>query len=148
MLQIGRKLKKWRWRHNFSTCVIVNFFWRCIVSLFRFSYWSKFHVNMVTRSGVMIISISFYKGLTRNLEIGNTPSEFCPISEDWGWVRNTKFGTNVSNKMLLNATKFQGYSFYRFWGIKGKPKLPPTPPRLGLKKNIIFCVVSVSKLCC
>ena len=84
MLQIGRKLKKWRWRHNFSTCVIVNIFWRCIVSLFRFGYWSKFHVNMVTRSGVMIISISFYKGLTRNLEIGNTPSEFCPISEDWG----------------------------------------------------------------
>ena len=32
--------------------------------------------------------------------------------------------------MLLNAAKFQGYSFYRFWVIKGKPtgggvKLPP-----------------------
>ena len=22
--------------------------------------------------------------------------------------------------MLLNATKYQGYSFYRFWVIKGK----------------------------
>ena len=34
---------------------------------------------------------------------------------------DTKFGTNVSNRMLLNAAKFQGYSFYRFWVIKGKP---------------------------
>ena len=23
--------------------------------------------------------------------------------------------------MLLNAAKFQGYSFHRFWVIKGKP---------------------------
>ena len=36
-------------------------------------------------SGVMIIS--FYKGLTRNLEIANTPSEFCPISGDWDKLR-------------------------------------------------------------
>ena len=47
----------------------------------------------------------------------------------------TKFGTNVTNRMLLNAAKLQGY---RFWVIKGKPtggvKLrPPPSPRLGLK---------------
>ena len=38
--------------------------------------------------------------------------------------------------MLLNAAKFQGYSFYRFWVIKGNPtgaggggggKTTPTP---------------------
>ena len=34
---------------------------------------------------------------------------------------NTKFGTNVFNRMLLNAAKSQGYSFYRFGVIKGKP---------------------------
>ena len=34
---------------------------------------------------------------------------------------DTKFGANVSNKILLNAAKFQGYSFYRFSFIKGKP---------------------------
>ena len=33
----------------------------------------------------------------------------------------TKYGTNVSNKVLLNATKFQSYSLYRSWVIKGKP---------------------------
>ena len=47
---------------------------------------------------------------------------------------NTKFRTNVSNRMGLNAWKFQYYSFYHFWVIKGKPtgglKLPP--PTLGL----------------
>ena len=50
---------------------------------------------------------------------------------------DTKFGTNVSNKMLLNAAKFQGYSFYRSSVIKGRPTvcvgggelpLPPTDP--------------------
>ena len=40
--------------------------------------------------------------------------------------------------MLINAAKFQGYSFYRFWVIEEKPtgegvKLSTThPPRLGL----------------
>ena len=65
---------------------------------------------------------------------------------------NTKFGANVSNRMLLNAAKSQGYSFYRFGVIKGKPtagggggggvKLPPQPPqplpRLGLMAELCF----------
>ena len=58
----------------------------------------------------------------RRLEI--PPPEFFPISGDWGGrrgVRDTKFGKNVSNKMLLNVAKCQGYSFYRFWVIKRKP---------------------------
>ena len=52
-----------------------------------------------------------------------SPSEFCPISGDCQYLLylNTKFGTNVSNRMLLNAAKFQGYCFYRFWVIQGKP---------------------------
>ena len=45
---------------------------------------------------------------------------------------DTKFGKNVSNRMLLNVAKFQGYSFYRFWVIKGKPaggsKITPLSP--------------------
>ena len=40
------------------------------VSLINFSYWFKFHVNIITGSGVM--AVFFYKGLTRNPEIGNT----------------------------------------------------------------------------
>ena len=33
---------------------------------------------------------------------------------------DTKFGPNVSNRILLKAAKFQGYGFYRFWVSKGK----------------------------
>ena len=96
-----------------------DFFSRCFVSLVKFSYLFKFHVNIITGSGVM--AISFYKGLIRNVEIGNTP--VWVVSNIWrlGRARNTKFGTNVSNKMLLVPAKCQGYSLYRFWVIKGKP---------------------------
>ena len=55
----------------------------------------------------------FYKGLTRNPEIGNTPLWVLPNIWRLGRVMDTKFGANVSNRMLLNAAKFQGYSFYR-----------------------------------
>ena len=58
---------------------------------------------------------------------------FCPISGDWG---DTKFASDVSNEMLINAAKCQGYSFYRFRVIEEKTnggwgKVTP-PPRLGL----------------
>ena len=114
--------------------VIVKFFWRSFVSLVKFSHWFKFYVNIITGSGVM--TISFYKGLTRNPEIGNTPVWFLPNIWRLGQVRDTKFGSKFSNKMFLNAAEFQGYSFYRFWVIKVKPtggKLLPHPHRrLGL----------------
>ena len=44
------------------------------------------------------------------------PSKFCSI----GQVRDSK-RTNVCNEMLLNAKKYQVYSFYRFRVIKVKP---------------------------
>ena len=118
-LQIGQKSEKWQWRHNFLTWRQRQFFWRCFVSLVKFSYWSKFHVNIMTSSGIM--TIFFYKGLTRNPEIGNTFVWVLPNIWRLGRVMDTKFGTIVSNRMLLNAAKFQGYSMYRFWVIKRKP---------------------------
>ena len=60
------------------------------------------------------MTIAFYKGLTRNPEIGNT--QVCVLPNIWrlGRVRDTEIGVNVSNEMLM------GYSFYRFWVIKRK----------------------------
>ena len=58
--------------------VIVNFF-RFLTIFINFSYWSKFDVNIITGSGVMTISI--YKGLTRNPEIGSTSFEFAQYLE-------------------------------------------------------------------
>ena len=76
------------------------------------------------------MTIFFYKGLTRNPEIGNTPEWVFPNIWGLGLVRDTKFGTNDSNKMLLNAAKCQSFRFYYFWVIKGKPaegKITPHP---------------------
>ena len=72
-----------------------------------FSYWSKFHVNIIT--GSRVTTIFLYKDLTRNRKYRKSE-----ISGDWGQVWDTQFGVNVSNEMLLNAPKCQGYTFYRF----------------------------------
>ena len=120
------------YRHD----VIVKIFWRVFVSLVKSSYWSKFNVNIITGSRIM--TLFFCKGLTRNPEIGNTL--IWDLLNIWrlGRVMDTKFDTN--NRILLNAAKFQGYSFNRFWVIKGKPtgglKLPPAPHHpLGLSNQ-------------
>ena len=55
--------------------------------------------------------IFFYKRLTRSR---NRKLVFLQ-------VRDTKFGSDFCNEMSLNAAKSHGYSFYRFWVIKGKP---------------------------
>ena len=49
----------------------LHFFWHCFVSLVKFSYWCKFHVNIIT--GFVVMATFFYKALTRNPEIRNTP---------------------------------------------------------------------------
>ena len=110
---------------KFSDMTSLSFFWSCFDSLFKFSYWYKFQVNIFTSSGVT--TISFYMGLTRNQEIGNTPVWVFHNIWRLGQVRNTKLGTNVSNIMLLNAAKWQGYNFYRFYVIKGKSTGGTTP---------------------
>ena len=71
LLQIGHILEKWTDVTIFRHDIIVKIFWRCFVSLIKFSYCSKFHVNMIAGSGVM--TISFSKRLTRHRKIGNTP---------------------------------------------------------------------------
>ena len=60
------------------------------------------------------MTIYFHKGLTRNPEMGNTRFLVLPNILRMGQVRNTKFGTDVSNKMLLNAAKCQGYNVSEF----------------------------------
>ena len=100
------------------------------------------------------MTISFYKGFTRNPEIRKS---VWVLSNIWrlGQAKNTQFGTNISYKMLLNAAECLGYSFYHFWVIKGKSKTdrgweggevrggkltPPHPfhPRSGLNEFLAF----------
>ena len=48
---------------------VIAIFFR--VSHFKFSYWSKFLIKIITSSGLR--KKSNYKGLIINLKIGNTP---------------------------------------------------------------------------
>ena len=84
---------------------IVPLFWRCHVSPVKFSNWSKFHVNVIT--GLRVITIFVYEGLTRNLEIEYTPVWVLPNIWRLGWARDAKFGPNVSHERLLNSAKCQ-----------------------------------------
>ena len=136
MLQIGHKSEK-QWRNNLPTQRHRQIFWR-FVSLVTFSYWSIFHVNITAGSGVM--TIFFYQGLTRNPEIRKAHIWVLPNIWRLGRVRDTKFGTNVSNKRLQNPTICRGYSFHCFWVIKGKPTEGGgggiiLPPRLRLRRK-------------
>ena len=132
--------------------VIAKIFSRCFVSLIKFSYWSKFHVSIIT--GLLVLELWQFSFIKDWPEIGNTPVWVLPSIWRLGQVGDTKFGTNVSSKVLLNAAKCQGYSFYRFWVIKWKPtrwggdvKLPHPPSRLGLNGNAVkayyfrFCLI-------
>ena len=79
------------------------------VSLIKFSYWFKFHVNIITGSGVMVVF--FFRNWP---EIGNTTIWVLPNIWRLGPVRDTKFGTDVSSGC-------QSFSFYHFSVIMGKP---------------------------
>ena len=146
MLQIGDKLENrqcchnlWTWRHRQT-------FWGFRVFLVNFSFWSKFHINIMTSSGVRTIFV--YKELIRNPEIRKSPVWVLPNIWRLGQVRDTRFVTNVSHKKLLNAAKYQGYGFHPLWVIKTKAtggiKLPP-PTQTGLK--IIFNKFSICCYC-
>ena len=65
--------------------------------------------------------IFVYKWLTRNPKIANTPFLVLPNIWRLEQVKDTNIVRNVSNKKLLNAAKYHGYSFYVFWVIKQKP---------------------------
>ena len=133
--KLARNLKNDNDVTIFRHIVNVIFFRHCFVYPVKFSYWSNFLVNIITGSGIM--TVFFYKGLTRNPEIRNTLVWVLPNIQRLGQVMGTKFGTNVSNRMLLNAAKFQDY---RSWVIKGNQlgvggNYPP-PPHPQIRVNL------------
>ena len=95
------------WHHCQKLCFSVNF-----------SYWSKFHVSIMTGSKAMEVFI--YKKLIRNLETEHTPMWVWPNIWRREPVRDTKFGRNVSNEKLLKAVRCLVYNFYCFWVTKRK----------------------------
>ena len=81
-------------------------FWRRLVSLVKFNYCFKFHVNIVT--GSELWQFSFIKDWPEIQKSEIRPSELCQISRDWG-------------ELEIKVTECcQCYSFYSFLVIKGK----------------------------
>ena len=112
MLQICCKLKKkWQWHYNIWTWRHRQFF----LTLFCLSCQVQLlvHVSCQYHHWFWSYANFFFKGLTSNSHIGNTPAWVSPNINIWrlGRVRNTKFSINSSNKMLLDAAKYQGHRF-------------------------------------
>ena len=112
-------------------------FLTCLVFLVKFSFWWKFHVNIIAGSGVM--PIFFYKGLARNQVIRNSPSKFFPIFGDWEELSIPNLAQIYLMKsywMLQNrrATAFIFSELLRE-NNRERGKITPLPPRLGLKKS-------------
>ena len=69
-----------------------------LASPVKFSSFSKFHVNIIASSEVMIVF--FYTGLIRNPESRDNPVWVCPISVDWN-----KLGIpNLVQMFLINCS--------------------------------------------
>ena len=116
---------------NMKICLydIVNYLWRCFVSFVNFSYWYKFHRNIVIGFGVM--TIYFYKGLTRNPNIGNTPIWVLPNEGKLGipnlaWIRSSRPELFLRKGVLKICSKFTGKYPCRkhtsAWVFSCKPK--------------------------
>ena len=100
-------------------------------------------------SGTRFMIIFLHKWLTRNQK----QPWVLPNSWRLGWVKDTKFDTNVSNEMLLNTAKCQGHSFYCFWVIERNSTGGrggwnyPSPRRLGLDISIWYLTPEIRNYC-
>ena len=109
------------------------FFWRCLVSLVKFSYWSKFHVNIIAGS-VWLWQFSLIKDWPEIRKSEIPPSEFCPISENWGksgivnWMSLMKCYWMLQN---VRVTAFTVSELLRGNQQGAKLITRTHPPRLG-----------------
>ena len=110
LLQIGTKSKNDNDLRIFRHDVNVKLFWPFFLSIFNFSYWFKFHVNIITSSGLM--TIFFYKGYTRNPETGIPPPEFCSISGDWSelWILTSSQMSLMECYWMLRNSRFTTFT--------------------------------------
>ena len=128
LLQVDHKSKKWQWRHNFPTWNHrqFEFFLCCRVSLVKFSYWSKIHVNIITGSRVMTIFL--YKGLTRNPETGNIPFWDTLGIPNLAWMSLMKCYWILQNARVAALTVFELLRENQQWWVILSP--PPTQIRV------------------
>ena len=126
-------MEKWHWCSELLIWSYRQLFWFCRVSLVKFRYWCKFHVNIITGSKVTTIFVD--KGFTKNSEIGKNPVWVLSNILRLGKIRNTKLSLMKNYLMLQNVrfTPFTSYELLRKNQLGGKNT--HSPPRLGFKNR-------------
>ena len=97
--------------------VVGKVFWHHRISLVKFRKWFKFHVNIIG-SGFMTIFV--YKGFDQKSRNWKYVLLIFAQYLETGARQQYQIWHVCFNKTLLNAAKYQGCSFYRFWVIKVK----------------------------
>ena len=116
--------------------VIVKFFWHCFVSLVMFSYWSTFHVYIIS----LVLELWQFSFIGDWPEIWKSeipPSEFCPISRDWDklWIPNLARMSLIECYWMLQNTRVAASTIFELLRknqLWGGVKLP-LPSRSGLR---------------
>ena len=102
MLETGRKFEKRQWQRNFPKWSHLHFFFFFFdVGVFLLSSLINGPSFMSISSLVLELWQFFYKRLNRNPELETLPSEFCPISGDWGKLQ-------ISNLAQISLIKSYG----------------------------------------
>ena len=130
----------WKNNNDVKKCphAVIAFF----VSLVKFSYLSKFHVSIITGSGVT--TIFFIRDWPEIQKFEIPLPEFCPIPGDWGELDIPSLARMSPIKFygtLQNArvTAFTVSELLRESRKGGGGKITP-PPRLGLTKKIYHLI--------
>ena len=95
--------------------VIVKCFWGCFVSLVKSSYWSKFHVSIITGSGIMkFLKFFFIRDWPEIRKSKILTSEFCPISGDWDqlWIPNLARMSLIECYWMLQNSRVTVFSVF------------------------------------
>ena len=106
----------WENEDNATICwydVIVQFVWLCRVSLAKFSYWSKFHVNII-HFCFLVMTILVYKGLIRYPEI--PLSDCCPVSGDGGelGIPSLTWISFMKSYWIMQNARFTAFTVFSY----------------------------------
>ena len=125
-----------RWCQNLPTRRNCQFFLFRRVSRVKFSYWSRFHVNIITGSGV--ITIFVYRGFDQK-------------SGNWKYLRLSFVQYLMKSYFILRNCRFTAFTVSELLkenqqggGGGGDKNTPHPSPRLGL---IRFSLVFPTKIC-
>ena len=113
------KIRKMTMTSQFSDMTLTSTFWRFFVSLVKFSYWSNFHVNIVT--GSRLWQFFFIRDWPEIRKSETPPSEFCPISGDWGeiWVPNLARMSLIECYWMLQNSRVTVFELLRENQLEG-----------------------------